>query len=118
HPAPGSCSCPARHGDLRYGAWRVPRAGACDVEEARFYGDDLDGLDAIAIEAELVAATQVLATLRRGTHLGERDWLLDRRRRLLAAWDARSAATGPAEGTFPAKSGGCQTLHTRAVEVL
>src|SRR5262249_31390664 len=85
HPAPGSCSCPPRPDDVHYGAWRVPRPSACDVEEARVYGDDVCELDAIAIEAELMAATQALATLPARAHVAARAWLLDRRRRLIAA---------------------------------
>jgi hypothetical protein len=90
--------------DVRYGPWRVPRSSACDLEEARLYGDDLPGLDAIAIEAELQAIVGALAMLPPAARPLERGWLLERRERLLTA-------RGPTPCSTPASRRSPRTLR-------
>jgi hypothetical protein len=78
----GCCSCPRRQGQLTYGTHRVPTPSRCDVEHARYYGDDLGELDEIELTAELIAATGGLARIPVGRHVVAREWLVQRHSRL------------------------------------
>jgi len=85
HPAPGSCSCPTRADECRYGAYRVPQPAACDLEDARYRHDDVAQLEEVQLEAELAALVALLASLPAAARPLDRAWLLERRRRLRAA---------------------------------
>jgi hypothetical protein len=108
--------CPAADGGLRYGPYRVPRPSACELEFARYHGDDIAGLDEIQVEAELAAIVRTLAVLLSGARPLDREWLLRRRQQLLEA--QRLVAIEVAAATVPATSGGVPKMHVRVVEVL
>jgi hypothetical protein len=69
---------------VRYGSYLVPRPAGSDVEHARYHHDDLavPNLDEVVVIDELIAATRTLVRTPRGRHVVDRDWLLERRRRL------------------------------------
>jgi hypothetical protein len=77
------CSCQHEPTRLRYGRYRVPSPAACDVEHARYHGDDVDDLDEIQVEDELGALVRRLAVLSPESHPVYHEWLLFRRHRLL-----------------------------------
>ena len=69
----------------------VPDPTASDEQHARFHGDDLAQLDALAIRVELRAIETALATTHRTKWVVEAGWLRERCARLrarLAAVDA------------------------------
>jgi len=82
-PVSRFCSCRHEPKRLRYGPYRIPSPAACDVEHARYYGDDVEHLDPIDVEDELGWLVRRLAILRPGARPVEHDWLRFRRARLL-----------------------------------
>jgi hypothetical protein len=71
-----------RSWSLRYGAYHVPQLASSDVEDARYYHEDLTYLDEITLTAELLAATSTLARLRGSRHVVGREWLVERHAQL------------------------------------
>jgi hypothetical protein len=90
HPVPGSCSCPPCLDDVPYGPWRVFCPSACDVEHTRRHDRDIAQLGEVELAAELLGVVATLVSIRPG--IVEREWLLKRRRRLLAVRDQRGRA--------------------------
>ena len=86
------CSCRHDPTSLRYGPYRVPRPSACEIENQRFYCDDVDHLDPIKVEDELIALVRRLAVLSPERRPVDHEWLLFRRQRLL---DHRRRLEGP-----------------------
>ena len=85
------CSCRRRPEDVFYGAYRVPRPAACDVEDARLHHDDIALADEITLTAELIALTGTLARLRPGRQVFARKWLRERHGRVCSALRPQSA---------------------------
>jgi hypothetical protein len=91
-PIPRFCSCRYESKRLRYGPYRIPSPASCDVEHARYYGDDIEHLGAIEVEDELGALVRRLAFLSPERSPVYHEWLLFRRQSLL---DHRRRLDGP-----------------------
>src|SRR5262245_48198711 len=107
------CSCPATFADVRYGVrgeYRVPREGACEVEDRRFRHEDLapvraaddPELYALQLSDEFHAVRAAIVSPPVSTTPADREWLRDRHSRLKAQLRPERKRPDPAASARPA----------------
>jgi hypothetical protein len=107
------CSCPPTFSSVFYGvgdSFRIPREGACEVEDRRFHHEDLaptpaaddPELYALQLRIEFAAVGAALVSPPARSTPADRAWLRDRHSRLKAQLRPERKRPEPAASARPA----------------